>query len=255
MHNWQSHCRDENDNEQLASAFIVCNFPPSSETNPSLLRHDDVVTLFHEMGHALHHMLSTVDENGVSGVNGVEWDAVEFPSQFLENFAYEPHVLKLFAKHHESKEILSDAMIERLVRAKNFLSAMGMLRQLEFALFDFKLHMKPYQGEQVQALLDDVRKQTALITPPAYNRFQNGFSHIFAGGYAAGYYSYKWAEVLSADAFFAIVDQGLFDTKLGRDYLDIILGRGGSESMRELFHQLLGREPETQSLLRLSGIE
>jgi oligopeptidase A len=255
MHNWQSHCRDENGNEQLASAFVVCNFPPSSEANPSLLRHDDVVTLFHEMGHALHHMLSNVDENGVSGVNGVEWDAVEFPSQFLENFAYEPHVLKLFAKHHESGEVLGDAMIDRLVRAKNFQSAMGMLRQLEFALFDFKLHMKPNKGKQVQALLDAVREQTALITPPSYNRFQNGFSHIFAGGYAAGYYSYKWAEVLSADAFFAIVDQGLFDTKLGRDYLDIVLGRGGSESMRELFHQLLGREPDTQSLLRLSGIE
>ena len=254
MHNWQSHCSDEAGNEQLASAFIVCNFPPSSDSNPSLLRHNDVVTLFHEMGHALHHLLSTVNENGVSGVNGVEWDAVEFPSQFLENFAYEPQVLKLFAKHHESGEVISDVMIDKLVAAKNFQSAMAMLRQLEFGLFDFKLHKDSYQGEEVQALLDAVREKTTLITPPAYNKFQNGFSHIFAGGYAAGYYSYKWAEVLSADAFFAIVDQGLFDTKLGRDYLDIILGRGGSASMRELFHDLLGREPQTKSLLRLSGI-
>jgi len=254
MHNWQSHCRDENGHEQLASAFVVCNFPPSTDENPSLLRHDDVVTLFHEMGHALHHMLSTVDENGVSGVNGVEWDAVEFPSQFLENFAYEPEVLKLFAKHHESGEILSDLMIEKLVRAKNFQSAMGMLRQLEFSLFDFKLHLSLYQGEEVQQLLDRVRQKTALIKPPSYNKFQNGFAHIFAGGYSAGYYSYKWAEVLSADAFFAIVDQGVFDTKLGRDYLNIILAKGGSESMSILFKALLGRDPQTQSLLRLNGI-
>ena len=254
MHNWQSHCRDENGHEQLASAFVVCNFPPSTAKNPSLLRHDDVVTLFHEMGHALHHMLSTVDENGVSGVNGVEWDAVEFPSQFLENFAYEPEVLKLFAKHYESGEVLSDLMIEKLVRAKNFQSAMGMLRQLEFSLFDFKLHLSLYQGEEVQQLLDRVRQKTALIKPPSYNKFQNGFAHIFAGGYAAGYYSYKWAEVLSADAFFAIVDQGIFDTKLGRDYLDIILAKGGSESMSRLFKALLGRDPQTQSLLRLNGI-
>jgi len=254
MHNWQSHCKDENNHEQLASAFIVCNFPASTEKNPSLLRHDDVVTLFHEMGHALHHMLSTVDENGVSGVNGVEWDAVEFPSQFLENFAYEPEVLKLFAKHHESEEILSDLMIEKLVRAKNFQSAMGMLRQLEFSLFDFKLHLSLYQGEEVQHLLDRTREKTSLIKPPSYNKFQNGFAHIFAGGYAAGYYSYKWAEVLSADAFFAIVDQGIFDTKLGKDYANIILAKGGSQSMQELFLALLGREPQTQSLLRLNGI-
>ncbi|MBD3800476.1 MAG: M3 family metallopeptidase [Campylobacterales bacterium] len=253
MHNWQSHCLDEHGEEQLASAFIVCNFPPSSATTPSLLRHDDVVTLFHETGHAIHHLLSTVNENGVSGVNGVEWDAVEFPSQFLENFAYEPQVLKLFAKHYESGEVISDLMIDKLVRAKNFQSAMGMLRQLEFAIFDFTLHME--ETPDVQAVLDAVRERTSLLMPPSYNKFQNGFSHIFAGGYAAGYYSYKWAEVLSADAFFAIVDQGVFDTALGRSYLDIILGRGGSESMRVLFYKLMDREPETQSLLRLSGIE
>ena len=254
MHNWQSHCKDENNHEQLASAFIVCNFPASTKENPSLLRHDDVVTLFHEMGHALHHMLSTVDENGVSGVNGVEWDAVEFPSQFLENFAYEPEVLKLFAKHYQNGDVLSDIMIEKLVRAKNFQSAMGMLRQLEFSLFDFKLHLSLYQGDEVQQLLDRTREKTSLIKPPSYNKFQNGFAHIFAGGYAAGYYSYKWAEVLSADAFFAIVDQGIFDTKLGKDYLNIILAKGGSQSMQELFHTLLERDPKTESLLRLNGI-
>jgi len=255
MHNWQSHCRDENNKEQLASAFIVCNFPASTDKNPSLLRHDDVVTLFHEMGHALHHMLSTVNENGVSGVNGVEWDAVEFPSQFLENFAYEPKVLKLFASHHQTGEVLPDILIERLVRAKNFQSAMGMLRQLEFSTFDFKLHMGSYQGDDIQILLDEIRQTTSLLKPPSYNKFQNGFAHIFAGGYAAGYYSYKWAEVLSADAFFAIVDQGIFNTELGRDYLEIILAKGGSQSMRELFNDLLGREPQTSALLRLSGIK
>lgn len=252
MHNWQSHCTDEHGEEQLASAFIVCNFPPSSESTPSLLRHDDVVTLFHETGHAVHHLLSTVSENGVSGVSGVEWDAVEFPSQFLENFAYEPQVLKLFAKHYETGEIISDLMIDKLVRAKNFQSAMSMLRQLEFALFDFTLHLQ--ERPDVQQVLDQVRERTALLKPPAYNKFQNGFAHIFAGGYAAGYYSYKWAEVLSADAFFAIIDQGIFDTAIGRAYLDIILGRGGSESMRVLFYKLMEREPKPKSLLRLSGI-
>jgi oligopeptidase A len=232
----------------------VCNFPPSSKNNPSLLRHDDVVTLFHEMGHALHHMLSSVDENEVSGVNGVEWDAVEFPSQFLENFAYEPHVLKLFATHHETKEIIPDEMIEKLVRSKNFLSASGMLRQLEFSIFDFKLHTELYQGDEVQNLLDSIREESALIKPPSYNKFQNGFSHIFAGGYAAGYYSYKWAEVLSADAFFSVVDEGIFGSEIARKYLNIVLSRGGSLSMDKLFKELMGREPNPNNLLRLNGI-
>ncbi|MCK9454126.1 M3 family metallopeptidase [Sulfurimonas sp.] len=254
MNNFQTHCQDEKGNEQLASAVIVCNFPPSSSKNPSLLRHDDVVTLFHEMGHALHHMLSSVNENGVSGVNGVEWDAVEFPSQFLENFAYEPTVLKLFASHYKTDEIIPDEMIEKLVQSKNFLSALGMLRQLEFSLFDFKLHTKLYQKEEVQNLLDSIREETALIKPPSYNKFQNGFSHIFAGGYAAGYYSYKWAEVLSADAFFSVAQEGIFDSKIAKKYLDIVLKGGGAKSMGELFKELMGREPNPDNLLRLNGI-
>lgn len=254
MHNWQAHCTTEDGAEQLASAFVVCNFPASSETNPSLLRHDDIVTLFHEMGHAIHHMLSSVDENEVSGVNGVEWDAVEFPSQFLENFAYEPTVLKLFAHHHESGEVIPDEMIEKLVKSKNFLSASGMLRQLEFSLFDFKLHMKVHSGEEVQNLLDSIREDTALIKTPAYNKFQNGFAHIFAGGYAAGYYSYKWAEVLSADAFFSVVDEGIFNSPTALEYLNIVLRGGGSKSMSELFAELMGREPDPSKLLRLNGI-
>jgi oligopeptidase A len=255
MHNFQTHCEDTAGCTHLSSAFVVCNFPPSSETSPSLLRHDDVVTLFHEMGHTIHHLLSKVKEHGVSGVNGVEWDAVEFPSQFLENFAYEPKVLKLFAKHHESGEILSDAMIEKLIRAKNFQSGMFMLRQIEFSLFDFELHSKLYQGKEIQTLLNSIRERTALITPPAYNKFQNGFSHIFSGGYSAGYYSYKWAEVLSADAYYAIVDEGVFGSELARKYKEIVLAKGGSQSMQELFFEMMGRECESKNLLRLSGIE
>jgi len=255
MHNFQTHCEDIAGCTHLSSAFVVCNFPPSSETSPSLLRHDDVVTLFHEMGHTIHHLLSKVKEHGVSGVNGVEWDAVEFPSQFLENFAYEPKVLKLFAKHHENGEILSDEMIEKLIRAKNFQSGMFMLRQIEFSLFDFELHSKLYQGEEIQKLLDSIREQTALIKPPVYNKFQNGFSHIFSGGYSAGYYSYKWAEVLSADAYYAIVDEGVFGSELARKYKEIVLAKGGSQSMQELFVEMMGRECESKNLLRLSGIE
>ncbi|MDA3907725.1 MAG: M3 family metallopeptidase [Sulfurimonas sp.] len=254
MHNWQAHCLDEKGEEQLASAFIVCNFPASSEKQPSLLRHDDVVTLFHEMGHAIHHLLSNVNENEVSGVNGVEWDAVEFPSQFLENFAYEPSVLKLFASHHETGEIIPDDMIEKLVCAKNFLSASGMLRQLEFSIFDFKLHTEVYQGDEVQELLNSIRKETALIKTPGYNKFQNGFAHIFAGGYAAGYYSYKWAEVLSADAFFNVVDEGIFDSQTAKWYLEIVLSGGGAKSMDDYFKELMGREPNPNNLLRLNGI-
>ncbi|MDD3060758.1 MAG: M3 family metallopeptidase [Sulfurimonas sp.] len=255
MHNWQSHHLGANEDEKLATAFIVCNFPPSSTTNPSLLRHDDIVTLFHEMGHALHHLLSDVSEIEVSGVNGVEWDAVEFPSQFLESFAYEPKVLKLFAKHYQTGEILPDAMIEKLVRSKNFLSAMAMLRQLEFSLFDFTLHTKLYQDEEVQDLLNSIRAETSLIKAPTYNKFQNGFSHIFAGGYGAGYYSYKWAEVLSADAFYRVVDEGIFDAPSAKKYLEIILKGGGAKSMGDLFIEMMGTEANPDSLLRLSGIK
>ncbi|WP_152184817.1 M3 family metallopeptidase [Sulfurimonas indica] len=255
MHNWQSHATNIEGEEQLASAFVVCNFPPSSDNQPSLLRHDDVVTLFHEMGHTIHHLLSEVKENEVSGVNGVEWDAVEYPSQFLENFAYEPKVLQLFAKHYKTGEVLPDDMIEKLVRSKNFLSALGMLRQLEFSIFDFKLHSKLYQGEEVQNLLDSIREKTALMKPPSYNKFQNGFAHIFAGGYAAGYYSYKWAEVLSADTFYQVVDEGTFDSKTAKKYRDIILHLGGAKSMQNLYIELMGREAKPEQLLRLNGIK
>jgi oligopeptidase A len=254
MHNHQTHCIDENNEELLASVFVVCNFPPSGKTTPSLLRHDDVVTLFHEMGHAIHHLLSNVSENEVSGVNGVEWDAVEFPSQFLESFAYEPDVLKLFAKHYKTGEVIPDEMIEKLVKSKNFLSAMGMLRQLEFSIFDFKLHSQLHKGKEVQELLNSIREESALIKTPEYNKFQNGFAHIFAGGYAAGYYSYKWAEVLSADAFYMVVDEGIFDSQTAKRYSEVVLSGGGSKSMQTLFKELMGREPDVTQLLRLNGI-
>ena len=256
MNNWHSYYVDNEGNEHLPTAYIVCNFPQSSETTPSLLRHSDVVTLFHEMGHALHHLLSNVPEAMVSGISGVAWDVVEFPSQFLEYFAYDKEVLKLFAKHYETNEVLSDEAINKIIKAKNFQSSLSTLRQVEFALFDFKLHQKLYKSEdEVQNLLDEIRKKYAAIIPPSYNKFQNGFSHIFAGGYAAGYYSYKWAEVLSADAFYIFIDSGkVLNTDLAIKYKDTILKNGGSKDMDELFYELTSRNPSVDSLLKIDGI-
>ncbi len=256
MNNWHSYYINSDGKEQLPTAYIVGNFPPAKDDTPSLLRHDDVVTLFHEMGHALHHLLSKVPEALVSGISGVAWDVVEFPSQFLEYFAYDKEVLKLFAKHYETGEVLSDEAINRIINAKNFQSSLGMLRQVEFALFDFKLHQKLYETEEeVQEVLDNVRKKVSVITPPEYNKFQNGFSHIFAGGYAAGYYSYKWAEVLSADAFYMFIDSGkVLNKDLAVKYKNTILKNGGSKDMDKLFFELTNREPSVDSLLKIDGI-
>ncbi len=255
MNDWVTHHVDESGNRVLPVAFIVANFAPSNPTTPSLLRPDDVVTLFHEMGHALHHMLSTVDEPFVSGINGVEWDGVEFPSQFLENFAYEKEVLDTFALHYKSGEALSDEMIEKLKNAKNFQSAMAMVRQLEFSMFDMKIHMKLNSADDVQKILDEVRQEVSVVRTPRYNKFQWGFAHIFAGGYAAGYYSYKWAEVLSADAFFQFVDQGIFSENVSQSYLKEILQMGGSREAMENFIAFSGKEPSVEGLLRLNGIK
>lgn len=256
MNNWHSHYIDKDGNENLPTAYIVCNFPQSSDTTPSLLRHNDVVTLFHEMGHALHHLLSKVPEALVSGISGVAWDVVEFPSQFLEYFAYDKEVLKLFAKHYETQEVLSDEAIDRIIKAKNFQSSLSMLRQVEFALFDFKLHQKLYTSEEdVQEVLNEIREKYAAMNPPEYNKFQNGFAHIFAGGYAAGYYSYKWAEVLSADAFYMFIDSGkVLNKELAIKYKDTILKNGGSKDMDELFFELANRNPSVDSLLKIDGI-
>ncbi|WP_108060503.1 M3 family metallopeptidase [Poseidonibacter lekithochrous] len=256
MNNWHSHFDKSNGETQLPTAYIVCNFPQSTDTTPSLLRHSDVVTLFHEMGHALHHLLSEVKEPYVSGIAGVAWDTVEFPSQFLEYFSYDKEVLKLFAKHYETGEVLDDAAINRIINAKNFQSSLAMVRQIEFALFDFKLYQKLYKTEDdVQELLDSVRQEFAAMTPPSYNKFQNGFSHIFAGGYSAGYYSYKWAEVLSADAFYMFIDSGnIFNKELALKYKAAVLAQGGSKNMDELFYEFAQREPSVDSLLKIDGI-
>ena len=253
MNNWHTHSVVD-DKENLATASIVCNFPVSTKTTPSLLRHSDVVTLFHEMGHALHHMLSTVEEPFVSGINGVAWDTVEFPSQFLEYFAYDKKVLQMFAKHYETKAVLDDEAIAKLIKARNFQSSLTTMRQLEFALFDFKLHQKLYNEDDVQVLLDDIRDTTSVMKPPSYNKFQNGFAHIFAGGYAAGYYSYKWAEVLSADAFYMFIENPDSHKELALKYKEIIFGLGGSIDMNKLFYQFTSRDADIKSLLKIDGI-
>ena len=241
---------------QTPVAYLTCNLTPPVGEDPALLSHDEVTTLFHEFGHGLHHMLTRVDTLFVSGINGVEWDAVELPSQFMENWCWEREGLALIAGHYQTGEPLPDALFNKMLKAKNFQSAMFMVRQLEFALFDFRLHMeygKPGFSD-IQSLLDDVRKQVAVVTPPAFNRFQHGFAHIFSGGYAAGYYSYKWAEVLSADAFSLFEEKGIFDQKTGQSFLVNILEKGGSRKAMELFRAFRGREPSIDALLRHSGL-
>jgi len=256
MNNWQTHFIDTKNQQHLPAVFIVCNFPASTNTTPSLLRHSDVVTLFHEMGHGIHHLFSKCHEHAVSGVNGTAWDVVEFPSQFLENFAYEKNILKKFAYHYDNGKPMSDELLTKIKDSKNFQSALGILRQVEFSLFDILLHQKLYQGDKVQELLDEIRKTTALLKVPSYNKFQNGFGHIFSGGYASGYYSYKWAEVLSADAFFECLDNnGGFNQEKANGYYKYILSRGSSENMNILYKKWLGREAKVESLLKLYGIE
>jgi oligopeptidase A len=242
--------------DQLPVAYLVCNFSPPIGERPSLLTHNEVETLFHEFGHGLHHMLTTVDYPAVAGINGVPWDAVELPSQFLENWCWERESLDLFAAHWETGEPLPDALFSRMQAAKNFQSGMQMVRQLEFALFDFRVHREydPARGARIYEILDEVRDQVAVIKPPAYHRFAHGFSHIFSGGYAAGYYSYKWAEVLSADAFSLFEARGVLDTATGRSFREQILEQGGAADAMELFVRFRGREPSVEPLLRHSGI-
>jgi len=255
MNDWETHYVDSKGKQHFASAFIVCNFSPAGKETPSLLRHDDVVTLFHEMGHAVHHLFGTCKERSVSGINGVAWDVVEFPSQFLENFAYEAAILKRFGFHYKTGEPISDALMSKIKETKNYQAALGILRQVELSLFDFMLHQNLYQGEEVQGLIDTIRKKTSLLKSPEYNKFQHGFSHIFAGGYAAGYYSYKWAEVLSADAFFSCLDdEDGFNKAHAKGYKEFILANGGSKEMSQLYEEWLGRKPDVKSLTRLYEI-
>jgi oligopeptidase A len=242
---------------QLPVAFLTCNFTPPVGDTPSLLTHDEVTTLFHEFGHGLHHMLTQIDVAAVSGINGVAWDAVELPSQFMENWCWEPEAIPLISGHYQTGESLPQALLDKMLAAKNFQSGLQMLRQLEFALFDFRLHAEydPKNPRTAQDVLQQVRNEVAVVLPPAFNRFENSFSHIFAGGYAAGYYSYKWAEVLSADAFSRFEEEGIFNSETGESFLCEVLQQGGSKTPMELFTKFRGREPNIDALLRHSGIE
>lgn len=242
---------------QLPIAFITCNFSAPIDDQPALFKHDEVITLFHEFGHALQHMLTTIEYADVSGINGVPWDAVEIASQFLENWAWQRESLQLFAHHYQTNEILPDDLFDKMHAAKNFQSAMAMVRQLEFALFDFKLHLAttPLQVSQIQETLNQVREKVSAIPTPEFNRFQHGFSHIFAGGYAAGYYSYKWAEVMAADAFSLFLEQGIFDKATSARFLETFLQCGGAIEPSVLFEKFRGRAPKMQPLLIQTGIQ
>lgn len=246
----------DNGDLQIPVAYLSCNFQAPIDQAPSLLTHDEVQTLFHEFGHCLQHMLTTVDYLGVSGINGIPWDAVELPSQFLENWAWEKESIHYIAQHYLTKAPLPEELFQKMWKAKNFQQGMQMLRQLEFALFDFTLHIEfnPEQQKQVQKILDDIRQQTALLPPPKFNRFQNSFTHIFGGGYAAGYYSYKWAEVMASDAFDLFLENGIFDTATSQKFLHTFLESGGSKEPAELFIEFRGRPPRVEALLRQCGI-
>lgn len=256
---WMDECRRRAELGGLVQkpvAYLTCNFTPPVGGKPSLLTHDEVTTLFHEFGHSLHHMLTRVDVAEVSGINGVAWDAVELPSQFLENWCWEPEALAFISGHVDSGEPLPQALLDKMLAAKNFHSAMGTVRQLEFALFDMELHSRTqgFSAADIQAVIDQVRNEVSVVPVVAENRFQNGFGHIFAGGYSAGYYSYKWAEVLSADAFSRFEEEGVFNTDTGRAFRDTILANGGTQPAGELFKAFRGREPSVDALLRHSGI-
>jgi oligopeptidase A len=256
---WMDTCisrKKQLDTVQTPVAYLTCNFSPPVEGKPALLTHNEVLTLFHEFGHGLHHMLTQIDYTAVSGINGVAWDAVELPSQFMENFCWEKQSIDLIARHYETNETLPDDLFEKLIDAKNFQSGLQMVRQLEFSLFDFRIHLEydPSVDSAIQSTLDEVRKKVAVMKPTKNNRFQHSFSHIFAGGYAAGYYSYKWAEVLSADAFSKFEETGIFNQETGRQFLHAILEKGGSKEPMELFKEFRDREPTIDALLRHSGI-
>ena len=254
---WMDVCRSRCLKEgklQLPVAYLTCNFTPPVNDEPALLTHNEVVTLFHEFGHGLHHMLTKVNYISVSGISGVAWDAVELPSQFMENWCWKKEGLAIISSHVDTGEPLPNDMLTKLLNAKNFQSAMKMVRQLEFSIFDFQLHKEFKENINVQSVLDSVRKSVAVVTPPDWNRFQNSFNHIFSGGYAAGYYSYKWAEVLSADAFCRFEEEGIFNRETGESFLHEILEQGGSDDPMNLFINFRGRGPEIAALLRHSGI-
>ena len=242
---------------QKPVAYLTCNFNRPLGDQPALFTHNEVTTLFHEFGHGLHHMLTQIDTAGVSGINGVPWDAVELPSQFMENWCWEPEALAFISGHYQSGEPLPKAMLDKLLAAKNYQAALFILRQLEFGLFDFRMHFEysPEKGAQILPTLAEVKKMVAVVPSPSWGRFPHAFSHIFAGGYAAGYYSYLWAEVLSADAYSRFEEEGIFNAETGKSFLDNILSRGGSEEPMELFKRFRGREPQLDAMLRHYGIK
>jgi len=237
-------------------AFLTCNFSSPSENKPALFSHDDVITLFHEFGHGLHHMLTKVDEYSISGIKGVEWDAVELPSQFMENFCWEWDVVKHMTEHVDNKSPLPEALFKKMIEAKNFQSGMQTLRQIEFSLFDIRLHTQYNDQNKINSLklLETIRDEIAVVRPPAWNRFPNSFSHIFAGGYAAGYYSYKWAEVLASDAFSLFEEEGILSSNAGQKFQEEVLSKGGSRPAMESFVAFRGRAPSVDALLRHSGM-
>jgi len=258
---WMDDCRvrrfKQNGELQIPVAYLVCNFTAAVGDQPALLNHNELTTLFHEFGHGLHHMLTQVSTAAVSGINGVAWDAVELPSQFLENWCWQPEALAFISGHVDTNEPLPKELLDKMMAAKHFQNAMQMARQLEFSLFDFKLHLnyEPQNPRDIQAVLDEVRAQVSVVPSSDFNRFQHGFSHIFAGGYSAGYYSYKWAEVLSADAFSRFEEEGIFNKETGQSFFDEILSRGGELDAAQLFENFRGRKPEVDALLRHSGIK
>jgi oligopeptidase A len=257
---WQDECVGRKllarGGEVLPVAYLVCNFLPPGEGRPALLTHDDVLTLFHEFGHGLHHMLTRVPYPSLAGTNGVAWDAIELPSQFLENYAWHPDVLARIARHVDTGATLPGDKMTQLIATRSFHAGLHMMRQLELALFDFRLHAEydPERGGRIGELLAEVRREMAVITVPPWNRFAHSFAHVFSGGYAAGYYSYKWAEVLAADAFAAFEEHGVFDQATARRFLDAILSQGGSRDALEAFVAFRGRKPDVRPLLRQHGI-
>jgi oligopeptidase A len=256
---WMDDCvgrKKSGDTIQIPVAYLTCNFTPPIGDDPALLTHDEVLTLFHEFGHGLQHMLTQIDHLSVSGINGVEWDAVELPSQFMENWCWEKQALELISGHYETGEKLPEDLFQKMLAAKNFQAGMLMVRQLEFSLFDFRIHQQynPNKGGQIYKTLNQIREQVAVIHPPEFNRFAHSFSHIFAGGYAAGYYSYKWAEVLSSDAYSLFEEKGIFDQTTGKSFLHHILEKGGSQDAMQLFVAFRGRKPNIDALLRHNGI-
>jgi oligopeptidase A len=254
---WMDECisrKKINGKIQNPVAHLVCNFAGPTESSPSLLTHDDVVTLFHECGHTLHHLLTRMEIPSISGINGVPWDAVELPSQFMENFAWEPEVIKLISGHYRTRDPLPAEVLERLQASRIFQAGLQMLRQLEFSLFDLRLHAEYDDNTEIMALLGAVRERVAVVRIPEFNRFPHAFSHIFGGGYAAGYYSYKWAEVLAADAWSAFAEHGIFDQETATRFRQTILEIGGTGKIADAFVAFRGREPDIQPLLAQSGI-